>query len=209
MGGLSSGNTSVGTSTSLATVAIEAKKELDDYRTSIVYASYQLGMGRIAYANNDLDGAKKYFDAAREASGVTIAGIANLGQTRRFRAAARTSLGDVSLRQNKLKEAKDYYTQAIKGAQDDKRDDGQLPVQPEQHAEAENGGHQAPHELHQTRAHKIPDPVGIAHDARDQDAGLRRVEVTNRQADDMRLDPLAHVGNRPLRSDAEDLRERK
>ncbi len=129
VGGLSSGNTSVGTSTSLATVAIEAKKELDDYRTSIVYASYQLGMGRIAFANNDLDGAKKYFDAAREASGVTIAGIGNLGQTRRFRAAARTSLGDVMLRQNKLKEAKDYYTQAIKGAQDDKRLDLTWPAQ--------------------------------------------------------------------------------
>ena len=128
-GGLSSGRPSVGTSTSLATVAIEAKKELDDYRNSIVYASYQLGMGRIAYANNDLDGAKKYFDLAREASGVTIAGIANLGQTRRYRAAARTSLGDVSLRQGKLKEAKDYYTQAIKGAQDDKRLDLTWPAQ--------------------------------------------------------------------------------
>ncbi|HZE69738.1 MAG TPA: CHAT domain-containing tetratricopeptide repeat protein [Pyrinomonadaceae bacterium] len=129
IGGASSGNAGVGTSTSLATVAIEAKKELDDYRNSIVYASYQVGMGRISYANNDLDGAKKYFQAARDASKVTIAGIANLGQTRRFRAAARTSLGDVALRQGKLKEAKDSYDEAIKGAKDDKRLDLTWPAQ--------------------------------------------------------------------------------
>jgi CHAT domain-containing protein/tetratricopeptide (TPR) repeat protein len=129
VGGASTGNVAVGGGTSALTVAMEAKKELDDYRNSIVYASYQLGMGRISYANNDLDGAKKYFDAAREASGVTIAGVANLGQTRRYRAAARTSLGDVSLRQGKLKEAKDYYTQAVKGAQDDKRLDLTWPAQ--------------------------------------------------------------------------------
>ncbi len=129
VGGLSTGKPAVGSGTSALTVALEAKKELDEYRTSIVYASYQIGMGRISYANNDLDGAKKYFEAAREASGVTIAGIANLGQTRRYRAAARTSLGDVALRQGKLKDAKDSYQQAVKGAQDDKRLDLTWPAQ--------------------------------------------------------------------------------
>jgi CHAT domain-containing protein len=129
VGGISTGNVSVAAPTSALTVALEAKKELDEYRTSIVYASYQLGMGRISYANNELDAAKKYFENAREASGITIAGITNLGQTRRFRAAAKTSLGDVALRQSKLKDAKDYYTQAIKGAQDDKRLDLTWPAQ--------------------------------------------------------------------------------
>ena len=129
VGGISSGNVSVAAPTSALTVALEAKKELDEYRVSIVYASYQLGMGRISYFNNELDAAKKYFENAREAAGITIAGIANLGQTRRFRAAARTSLGDVSLRQGKLKDAKDYYTQAVKGAKDDKRLDLMWPAQ--------------------------------------------------------------------------------
>ena len=128
VGGISTGRASVAAPTSALTVALEAKKELDEYRVSIVYASYQLGMGRIAYANNELDAAKKYFENAREASGITIAGIANLGQTRRYRAAARTSLGDVALRQGKFKDAKDYYNQAIKGAQDDKRLDLMWPA---------------------------------------------------------------------------------
>src|SRR6266581_4233622 len=60
------------------------------------------GLGGIAYFNNDLDSAKKHFENALEASGSSIAGIAKLGQTRRFRAAARTSLGDVALRQDRL-----------------------------------------------------------------------------------------------------------
>jgi CHAT domain-containing protein len=128
-GGISTGNVAVGGGTSALTVALEAKKELDEYRTSIVYASYQIGMGRISYANNDLEGAKKYFEEAKEASGITIAGIANLGQTRRYRAAARTSLGDVALKQGKLKDAKDSYSQAVKGARDDKRLDLTWPAQ--------------------------------------------------------------------------------
>jgi len=108
---------------------MEAKKELDEYRTSIVYSSYQLGMGRIAYFNNDLEAAKKNFQLALEAAASGLAGIGNLGQTRRFRAAARTSLGDVALRQGKLKDARDSYSQAIKGAQDDKRLDLIWPAQ--------------------------------------------------------------------------------
>ncbi len=120
-GGLSSGNVSVAAPTSALTIAMEAKKELDEYRNSIVYSSYQLGIGRIAYFNSDLETAKKSFLLALEATSSSLAGIGNLGQTRRFRAAARTSLGDVALRQGKLKDATKSYTEAVKGAQDDKR----------------------------------------------------------------------------------------
>jgi len=129
MGGLSTGKVSVEAPTSAVVTALEAKKELDEYRISIVYSSYELGMGRIAYFNNDLDSAKKHFENALEASGSSIAGIAKLGQTRRFRAAARTSLGDVALRQTKLKDATKYYTEAAKGAQEDKRLDLMWPAQ--------------------------------------------------------------------------------
>ena len=68
---------------------------------------------------------------------------------------------------------------------------------------------QAAHELHQTGADQIPDALGVAHDARDQHAGLRRIEVANRQVHDLRLHALAHVGDRALRGHAEDLRQRK
>jgi CHAT domain-containing protein len=128
-GGISSGNVSVAAPTSALTVALEAKKELDEYRVSIVYSSYELGMGRLAYGDNDLETARKHFDNALQAAGSSIAGIAKLGQVRRFRAASRTSLGDVTLRQGKFKDATKFYNDAKKGAQDDKRLDLMWPAQ--------------------------------------------------------------------------------
>src|SRR6185436_19069147 len=128
-GAISTGNVSVSAPTSALTVALEAKKELDEYRVSIVYSSYELGMGRLAYADGDLEGASKHFDNALDAAGSTIAGIAKLGQVRRFRAAARTSLGDIALRQGKFKDATKFYNDAKKGAQDDKRLDLMWPAQ--------------------------------------------------------------------------------
>jgi CHAT domain-containing protein/tetratricopeptide (TPR) repeat protein len=129
MGGLSTGRVSVEAPVSAVTFALEAKKELDEYRVSIVYSSYELGMGRIAYAQNDFDSAKKHFENALAAAGSSLGGIAKLGQTRRFRAAARTSLGDVALRQARYKDATKSYAEAIKGAQDDKRIDLVWPAQ--------------------------------------------------------------------------------
>src|SRR5690349_19416511 len=128
-GGLSTGKVSVSAPTSALTVALEAKKELDEYRTSIVYSSYELGLGRLAYADNDLENAQKHFSNVLEASGSSIAGVAKLGQVRRFRAAARTSLGDVALRMGKFKDASKFYNDAKKGAQDDKRLDLMWPAQ--------------------------------------------------------------------------------
>jgi CHAT domain-containing protein/predicted negative regulator of RcsB-dependent stress response len=120
---------SVSSPNSALGVAMEAKKELDEYRVSIVYSSYELGMGRIAYVGGDLETAKKHFQLALDATSASIAGLAKLGQTRRFRAAARTSLGDVALRQGKLRDASKFYTDAAKGAQDDKRLDLMWPAQ--------------------------------------------------------------------------------
>lgn len=128
-GGISTGHVSVAAPTSAVTIALEAKKEFDEYRNSIVYSSYQLGMGRLAYANNNLEGAKKNFELALEAAGSSLAGIAKLAQVRRFRAAARTSLGDIALKQGKLKDASKFYNDAKKGAQDDKRLDLMWPAQ--------------------------------------------------------------------------------
>jgi CHAT domain-containing protein/predicted negative regulator of RcsB-dependent stress response len=129
VGGISTGDVAVAAPTSALTVALEAKKELDEYRVAIVYSSYEIGLGRIAFAGNDLLTAQKHFQNALDASGSSIAGIAGLGQTRRFRAAARTSLGDVLLRQGKFKDATKFYNDAKKGAQDDKRLDLMWPAQ--------------------------------------------------------------------------------
>src|SRR6266550_6051955 len=45
MGGVSTGHVSVEAPVSAVTVALEAKKELDEYRVSIVFSSYEIGMG--------------------------------------------------------------------------------------------------------------------------------------------------------------------
>ncbi|MGH9881576.1 MAG: CHAT domain-containing protein, partial [Pyrinomonadaceae bacterium] len=129
VGGLSTGRVDVQAPTSAVIGALEFKKELDEYRIGIVYASYELGTGRIAYFNNDLESAKKHFQNALDGAGSSLASLAKAGQTRRFRAAARTSLGDVALRQAKLKDASKFYTEAVKGAQDDKRLDLMWPAQ--------------------------------------------------------------------------------
>jgi tetratricopeptide (TPR) repeat protein len=45
VGGISTGDVAVAAPTSALTVALEAKKELDEYRVAIVYSSYELGLG--------------------------------------------------------------------------------------------------------------------------------------------------------------------
>ncbi|HEY5446985.1 MAG TPA: hypothetical protein VIJ87_21475, partial [Pyrinomonadaceae bacterium] len=129
VGGVQTGNVAIAAPTSAITMALEAKKELDEYRVSIVYSSYELGVGRIAYVSNDPETAKKHFENALSAAGSSLAGVAKLGQVRRFRAAARTSLGDVLLKQGKFKDASKFYNDAKKGAQDDKRLDLMWPAQ--------------------------------------------------------------------------------
>lgn len=129
IGGISTGKVEVAAPTSAVISLLEAKKELDLYRDAIVYSTYELGIGRINYFNNDLESAKKHFLNAFEATGASLASVAKMGQTRRFRAAARTSLGDVALAQGKLKDATKYYLESAKGAQEDKRLDLTWPAQ--------------------------------------------------------------------------------
>lgn len=109
--------------------ALVVKKELDQYRTAIVYMTYEVGMGRIAFSNNDLITAQTHFKNAADAGKGALPMIANLGQTRRFRAAARTSLADVVWRQGNYKEAGKQYEQAAKGAKEDKQLDLMWPAQ--------------------------------------------------------------------------------
>ncbi|HSD46168.1 MAG TPA: tetratricopeptide repeat protein, partial [Pyrinomonadaceae bacterium] len=128
-GGIATGRVSVAAPTGGVTTLLEAKKELDEYRVSIVYSSYELGMGRLDYANGDFESARKHFENALQAAGSSLAAIASLGQVRRFRAAARTSLGDVAVRTGKFKDATKFYNDAKKGAVEDKRLDLTWPAQ--------------------------------------------------------------------------------
>ena len=91
----------------------------------------------------------------------------------------------------------------------DDADERELPVQVEQHAERDDGGHQAPGQLHDAGADEVADAVRVVHDARNQDAGLRRIEIADRQARHVHLHALPHVGDRALRGDTEHLRQRE
>jgi CHAT domain-containing protein len=126
---ITSGRPSVSApSTSGASGLMEIKKELDDYRASIVFMTFEIGTGRIAFANNDMETARKHFQNALDASNGSLSGLAKLGQTRRFRAAARTSLGDVALREGRYKDAAKMFTDAVAGAQKDERLDLMWPA---------------------------------------------------------------------------------
>ena len=126
---ITSGRPSVSApSTSGASGLMEIKKELDDYRASIVFMTFEIGTGRIAFANNDMETARKHFQNALDASNGSLSGLAKLGQTRRFRAAARTSLGDVALREGRYKDAAKTFADAVAGAQKDERLDLMWPA---------------------------------------------------------------------------------
>jgi len=134
LGGLMSGaiaGTSPSISAPVTTGAglFELKKELDEYRVTMVYMTFELGTGRIAFANNDLETARKHFQNVLDAGNGSFASVAKLGQTRRFRAAARTSLGDVMLREGRFKDAAKLFTDAASSAKKDERLDLMWPAQ--------------------------------------------------------------------------------
>ncbi|HXI61516.1 MAG TPA: CHAT domain-containing tetratricopeptide repeat protein [Pyrinomonadaceae bacterium] len=129
IGSVSTGNVNIATPTSSAIGLLETKKELDEYRVAIVYMTFELGMGRIAFANKDLETARKHFQNALDAGSGALPVVAKLGQTRRFRAAARTSLGDVALREGRFKDAAKMFGDAADGAKKDQRFDLMWPAQ--------------------------------------------------------------------------------
>ncbi len=130
MGGAIAGTSpSISAPVSTGAGLLELKKELDEYRVAMVYMTFELGTGRIAFANNDLETARKHFQNALDAGTGSFASVAKLGQTRRFRAAARTSLGDVMLREGRFKDAAKLFTDAASSAKKDERLDLMWPAQ--------------------------------------------------------------------------------
>ena len=67
--------------------------------------------------------------------------------------------------------------QSAKGEKDNENDRREAPVEREQDSNSDDGSEQSADELNQTRSNQIPHAFGVSHDARNEDAGFRRVEV--------------------------------
>lgn len=126
---MSTGRPTVEVPTSGVIGLLETTKEIEEYRKSIVYMTFELGIGRIAFANKDLEAARKHFQNALDAGSGALPVIAKAGQTRRFKAAARTSLGDIALREGRYKDAVKMFSDAADGAKKDERLDLMWPAQ--------------------------------------------------------------------------------
>jgi CHAT domain-containing protein/tetratricopeptide (TPR) repeat protein len=109
--------------------ALSAKEIFDHYRKTIVYAGHLIGLGRVEYRAGDLKSARDHFEDAVSATKDNLPGIGKLGQTRRFRAAARTALGDVALKEGSFKDAADIYEDAVKDSRKEKRLDLAWPAE--------------------------------------------------------------------------------
>jgi len=107
-------------------------------------------------------------------------------------------------------------TQARKGEchhsaerkEDEDRDRSKPPVQVEEHAQSNDRSEDSSSQLNESRANQVPDALRVGHDARNQHAGLRRIEIRDRQVKNVGLDVLTHIGYRALRGNAHDLRQR-
>lgn len=128
---IASSGPSVSTASSAASVGADVantiKEEREKYRQFILYAIYETGIGRADFLSNQLDSAKTHFDNALAAADSPIYG--KFGQSRRWRVAARTSLGDVALGQNRYADAIKLYADAVNGARKDNRPDLMWPAQ--------------------------------------------------------------------------------
>ncbi|MCA1632936.1 MAG: tetratricopeptide repeat protein [Acidobacteria bacterium] len=113
----------------IADTAGAIKGPFNAYRETVIYVTHELGMGRVDYFNNQLDTAKKHFENVLAATVGSLPVIGKLGQTRRYRTAARTALGDVAFRQSRFADAVKLYNEAAKGARDDARLDLAWPAQ--------------------------------------------------------------------------------
>jgi CHAT domain-containing protein len=105
------------------------KDQLNFYRQSILYAGQELGFGRLDFESGQFDSARAHFKNVLDATDGDIPFVGKLGQTRRYRTAARTSLGDVALAQGRYEDAAKLFEEALKGAKADGRLDLMWPAQ--------------------------------------------------------------------------------
>ena len=72
-------------------ISSDVKGPFNAYRETVIYTTYELGMGRVEYLKANLDEAKKHFQNVLDATLTGLPLVGRLGQTRRYRTAARTS----------------------------------------------------------------------------------------------------------------------
>ena len=92
----------------------------DLYALFSSYVSAELGLGRMDFERNDLAAARAHFENILAASDGN-APTARLLAARLYRAVARTSLGDIALKQGRNADAVKLYEQAARVAEQDKR----------------------------------------------------------------------------------------
>ncbi len=131
LGGVFGGGSkpSVSSVSGIADTANKLQAPFTAYRETVIYTTYELGLGRVDYLGGQFDSAKKHFENVISATVGTLPVIGKLRQTRRYRAAARTSLGDIAFQQGRHAEAIKLYDAAAKSAQADERLDLMWPAQ--------------------------------------------------------------------------------
>ena len=165
---------------------LTAKTEFDRYRQAVLYASLELGLGRMDFKEAKLDAAQKHFDNALDATEGDLPLVGRLGQSRRLRAAARTSLGDVAFAKKNYKEAARLYKKAEEGARDDKRPDLMWPAQ---RGTGRSLWAQAAAEKNSSKAQQVrADALGAYRQALDTVENIRRGSV---RADESRTSFIA------------------
>lgn len=129
MGGIrsaASGNVGGAVSAASSTASFIAE-ERNAFKQFIIYAVYEVGLGKLNYAQGNYDNAKKHFDNAMSAADNVY--YKKFGESRRWRIASRTSLGDVALAQNRSADAIKLYNTAISDAKKENRLDLVWPAQ--------------------------------------------------------------------------------
>ena len=179
----STGSEAAGTATEAANIVTQPA-EL--YRQAIIYATYELGLGRVDYLNEEFDEARKHFGNALAATLGSVPVIGKLGQMRRYRTAARTSLADIALREGRFAEAVKLYGEAAKGAKDDGRLDLMWPAQ---RGTGRSLWSQAAHETEATRAAKLREDALVQY--REALASIEAIRQGSLHADEARTTFLA------------------
>ncbi|HEU4597937.1 MAG TPA: CHAT domain-containing tetratricopeptide repeat protein [Pyrinomonadaceae bacterium] len=133
MRGVLSGRPTISTPGAAADVVADTastfKAPFNAYRETVIYVVHELGMGRVDYFNDQHDAAKKHFENVLAATVGSLPVVGKLGQTRRYRTAARTALGDIAFKQARYADAVKLYNDAEKGAREDARLDLAWPAQ--------------------------------------------------------------------------------
>ena len=131
--GLGGGRPSTSTPGEAAAVATDAADTLtapfNAYRETVIYTVHELGLGRVAYLEGQFDAARRHFENVLAATLGSLPVVGRLGQTRRYRTAARTALGDIAHAQGRYADAVKLYGEAARGAQADERPDLAWPAQ--------------------------------------------------------------------------------